>query len=451
MTDFATLDDFEQFTQLNPDIGSLDAFMIDVNGNALGKRVPLSDAAKVFKSGVAFSACAPLLDCRGRGHDAGGRGASDGDPDGVALPLAGTLVRVPWAKAPTAQVMCVMRDYGTQVPLWFDQRVVLQEIIARCRSHGLHAVIACELEFYLVDPARTRQGHLRLATNPRTGSAPGRPANLSLESIEDQSTFLSQIETAAQAQGIPLGSAVSEYGIGQFEVNLRHVADPLLAADHAALLRRLVRGVARANNEDATFIAKPFRDQPGNGMHIHISLVDESGRNRFGADGGTKLLRQAVAGMQALMFDSLALFAPNFNSFRRFLGPYVPNTTAWGHNNRSVAFRIPAAGGSDMRIEHRVAGADASPHLVVAAVLAGALHGITHELEPTAPIDGKALTGRDPAFPRGLWAALDRLAASSTLADYFSRRYLEAYAHLKRGEFETLFEDITARELDFYA
>ena len=210
MTGFATVDDLGGFAQSNPDIVSLDAFVIDVNGNAIGKRVPMSDAPKVFKSGVAFSACAPLLDCRGRGHDAGGRGASDGDPDGIALPLAGTLARVPWAKTPTAQVMCVMREYGTQEALWFDQRVVLQEIIARCRAHGLNAVIACELEFYLVDSARAQQGQLRIAANPRTGSAPSRPANLSLESIEDQSTFLSQIETAAQAQGIPLGSAVSE-------------------------------------------------------------------------------------------------------------------------------------------------------------------------------------------------------------------------------------------------
>jgi len=450
MTDFATVDELERFAQSNPDIDSLDAFMIDVNGHALGKRLPMAEARKVFANGVAFSACAPLLDCRGRGHDAGGRGASDGDPDGVAWPIAQTLARVPWANTPTAQVMCVMREFGTRERLWFDQRVVLEDIIAQCRAHGLHAIIACELEFYLVDRARTTPGQLRIAANPRTGSAPNRPANLSLESIEDQSGFLAQIETAAQAQGIPLGGAVSEYGIGQFEVNLRHVADPLLAADHAALLRRLVRGVARANGVDATFIAKPFRDQPGNGLHVHVSLVDAAGRNRFGADGGTQLLHQAVAGMQALMFDSLSLFAPNFNSFRRFLGPYVPNTAAWGHNNRSVAFRIPAAGGADMRIEHRVAGADASPHLVVAGVLAAVLHGITHGLEPSTPIDGRALVGRDPSFPRGLWAALDRLVGSHTLAEYFPQRYLEAYAHLKRGEFETLFEDITARELDFY-
>ncbi len=447
----ATPDDLLRFSAANPDVSYLDAFMIDVNGNALGKRLPWKDAPQVFESGLAFSACAPLLDCRGRGHDAGGLGASDGDPDGTALPLAGTLVSVPWAREPAAQVMCSMRRFGTHEPLWYDQRVVLEDMVAKCEAQGLHPVVACELEFYLVDPVRTPQGLLQLARNPRTTVAPKRPTNLSLESIEEHSPFLSQVMAAAEKQGIPVAGAVAEYGIGQFEVNLRHVADPLMAADHAALLRRLVKGVARANGVDATFIAKPFKDQPGNGLHVHVSLVDASGQNRFSGPGGTELLHQAVAGMQALMFDSLPLFAPNFNSFRRFLGPYVPNTTAWGHNNRSVAFRIPAASGKDQRIEHRVAGADASPHLVVAGVLAGILHGITNRLVPSEPVDGRPQIGRDPLFPRGLWAALDRFVASSTLAQYFPKRYLEAYAHLKRGEFETMLEDISGRELDFYA
>jgi glutamine synthetase len=87
---------------------------------------------------------------------------------------------------------------------------------------------------------------------------------------------------------------------------------------------------------------------------------------------------------------------------------------------------------------------------VVAAILAAALHGFTHQLVPSEPIDGKALTGRDPAFPRTLWAALDRLEASQELARYIPARYLEAYAHLKRGEFASMLEDISERELDFY-
>jgi glutamine synthetase len=447
----ATVEELTCFRDANPDIEYLDAFMIDVNGNALGKRLPLGHAGKVFESGVAYSACAPLLDCRGRGHDAGGLGVSDGDPDGIALPLPDTLVRVPWTREPTAQVMCAMRQFGTGVPLWFDQRVILEEVIAQCEAAGLRAVVACELEFYLVDRVRNSQGLLELAPHPQTSSAPRKPGNLSMESIEEQSTLLGQITAAARSQNLPLFGAVAEYGIGQFEVNLGHVADPLLAADHAALLRRLVRGVARANGIDATFIAKPFKDQPGNGLHVHVSLVDESGQNRFDGAGGTALLQHAVAGMQALMFDSLAIFAPNLNSFRRFFGPYVPNTPAWGHNNRSVAFRIPAASGPDTRIEHRVAGADASPHLVVAAVLAGALHGITNKLTPSAPVDGRAQAGRDPEFPRGLWAALERLRASSVLDRYIPKRYLEAYTDLKLGELDALLEEISPRELDFYA
>jgi glutamine synthetase len=345
-----------------------------------------------------------------------------------------------------------MREFGSRAPLWFDQRVVLENLIAECRSHGIRAVVACELEFYLVASGRTAEGALQLALNPRTQSVPTRATNLSLESIEECADLLAQIEAAAAAQGVPLAGAVAEYGVGQYEVNLHHVPDPLLAADHAVLLRRLVRGVARANGMDATFMAKPFKDQPGSGLHVHVSLIDESNRNRFAGSTGEPLLHQAIAGMQSLMFDSTALFAPNVNSFRRFHGPFVPNTISWGHNNRSVAFRIPAASGPDTRIEHRVAGADASPHLVVAAILAGVLHGIVHGLTLSTPeAQGRVPSGRDPTFPRTLWNALDRLESSEPLAKYFPQRYLEAYAQLKRGECEALFEDISARELDFYA
>ena len=199
-------------------------------------------------------------------------------------------------------------------------------------------------------------------------------------------------------------------------------------------------------------MAKPFKDQPGSGLHVHISLIDEDNHNRFAGPAGEALLGEAIAGMQSLMFDSVALFAPNFNSFRRFLGPFVPNTISWGHNNRSVAFRVPASSGPDTRIEHRVAGADASPHLVVAGVLAAVLHGISNRLIPVTPAaQGRVPAVRDPSFPRTLWHALDRLEASELLSKYFPHRYLEAYAQLKRGECETLFEDISARELDYYA
>ena len=450
-SEIAPPSEWQSFIALNPDIRGVDAFIVDANGNCLGKRLAADDAGKLFEEGVQFSACAPIADCRGLGHDPLGVGASDGDPDGSALPISGTLTRVPWASTPVAQVMCTMREIGTLEPLWFDPREVLRRIVEQCRAAGIYPVIACELEFYLVDRERGADGRLRVAAIPGYGVAPRRAANLSVAAVEESATFLNRVADAASAQGLPVSGAMAEYGIGQYEINLRHGDDVLKAADQGALLRRVVRGVALSMGVDATFMAKPFASQPGSGLHVHVSIVDEHGRNRFGGDGGEALLEHAIAGMQDLMFDSMGLFAPTFNSHRRYLGPFVPTTRHWAHNNRSVAFRVPAALGAGRRVEHRTAGADASPHLVVAAVLAGVLHGLQHRLKATAPVTGRVNTARDPEFPDGVINALERTRYSKKLAAYIDPRFLAAFAEMKRGEYGALIDEVFAREHDFYA
>ena len=152
-----------------------------------------------------------------------------------------------------------------------------------------------------------------------------------------------------------------------------------------------------------------------------------------------------------MMYDSLAFFAPNFNSQRRYLGLFVPTKRDWDHNNRSVAFRVPAAHGQARRLELRVAGADASPHLTVAAILAAILHGVRNELEPSEPLGGKASTGNDDDFPSDLIVALARLEQSALLKQYLPPEFLKLYAQLKRGEYGELIEGIFNREYDFYA
>jgi len=446
----APVTDWREFQKANPGLEAIDAFTIDVNGNTAGKRLPARDGEKLYEDGVQYSACSLIADSRGLGQGPLGIGKADGDPDGTALPLPGKLCRVPWTSAPTAQVMCHLTDVATGRPIWYDPRVILGDVVKACRAAGLNPVAACELEFYLIDPKRGPDGQIFVGALP--GRSPSRrAANLSLEAVDDASAFLSRVDEAARVQGLPVCGAVAEYGIGQYEVNLRHVADPLLAADHAVLLKRLVKGVARSVGLEATFMAKPFASQPGSGLHVHVSLIDGEGRNRFGAPGGEVLLRHAIAGAQALMYDSLALFAPNFNSQRRYLGLFVPTTRDWDHNNRSVAFRVPAATGQARRLEHRVAGADASPHLTVAAILAGILHGVTRELEPTEPLGGKASRGSDPNFPSDLIVALDRLENSTLLGEYVPPKYLELYSELKRGEYGELIEEVFTREYDFYA
>jgi glutamine synthetase len=441
--------EIESFLCANPTVEWVDAFMFDVNGLARGKRMPVADLRQIYAAGVQFSACAPLLDVRGLGHGAAGLGTDDGDPDGTGWPIPQTLKRAPWALRPTAQVQLELRDVARGEPLWWDPRAILADVVSRCRADGIHPIVACELEFYLIDPRRDREAPLAPAASPLTGRAPRAAANLSLAALDENAAFLAALQEAALAQDLPASSAVAEYGVGQFEINLNHVPDPVKAADHAALLRRLVKGVAQSRNIEATFMPKPFLQQPGNGFHIHVSITEPGGSNRFGAAGGDALLRHAVAGMQTLTLDSLAIFAPHFNAQRRFQSVFVPRTLDWGYNNRSVAFRIPVADAAAQRIEHRVAGADASPHLVMAAVLAAIHHGITNRLTATQPVSAR-VSGALPEFSAGLLHSLERLEKSALLSRYIPERYLRAYAELKRGEYAALMEQVLPGELDFY-
>ena len=231
---------------------------------------------------------------------------------------------------------------------------------------------------------------------------------------------------------MPAGAIVSEYGAGQFEVNLHHVKDALAACDHAILLRRLVRGIARQQGLAATFMAKPFRDLDGSGMHVHFSLLDGSGRNVFGPappaatpDAYPDTLRHAVGGMLSMLPESLAIFAPNANSYRRFRpGFFVPIAPNWGPNHRQVALRIPTSDDANVRLEHRVAGADCNPYLAMAAILAAAHAGITRRIEPPPMIR----EGEPVGLPIGSFAPLGigarRLRRQRPLAGLPGRRVL---------------------------
>ena len=246
---------------------------------------------------------------------------------------------------------------------------------------------------------------------------------------------------------------ISEYGAGQFEVNLQHQDDVLRACDHAALLRRAVVGVSRSLGYNASFMSKPFADQSGNGMHVHVSLIDEDGNNVFQADTeeGDRLLAQAVAGLQATMAEAMAIFAPNLNVYRRFKpDEFVPVTTDWGDNNRSVAFRIPPSDAANRRIEHRVSGAEANPYLVVAAILAGLHHGLAQKLDPGDKHNGNAGAEVDQNLPLSLWQALESIRNATVLPNYLGAEYLQIYADVKRAEFDAFMDGILLREYEWY-
>jgi len=294
-------------------------------------------------------------------------------------------------------------------------------------------VVATELEFRLFE------------VEPGPGGVPRAPAHLArsggsqlfgLDELDAMDQVFADIDEACRAQALPADTVIAEQSEGQYEVNLLHVDDPLLAADHAVLLKRTIKAVARRHGLLASFMAKPFGDEAGNGLHVHVSLLDREGRNLFaGADGPAPALHHAVGGLADTMTDAMLLFAPHANSYRRFqAASHVPMGPTWGFDNRTTAMRVPLSSPAATRVEHRVSGADANPYLVLAAVLGGIDHGLTGEIVPPPETRGSAFEQEAPALPLTWEHALETFAASTFAGDYLGAEYRRLFAACKAQE-----------------
>lgn len=444
--------EYEQFLDEHPAVRFIDAVTIDLCGIFRGKRYPRDDLAKLYRSGLALPYTVYLMDVTGDSCDPGGRGFTDGDPDGICLPVPGTLVPVPWIDESRAQVLTTMTEPdGT--PSLIDPRNVAAHVLKRFEPLGLKPVLAFELEFYLLDQERDSAGRPQAPVSPLTGKRESATQVYGITELDGFSAFFADVERTARVQNIPVGVASSEFAPGQYEVNLHHVSDPLVAADHCALLRNLVKRVATKHGMQATFMAKPFLELSGSGMHIHLSLLDRAGNNVFdgGAADASATLHYAIGGMMEMMADSSGIFSSHANAYRR-LSPnmYVPVARSWAVNNRSVAFRIPVSDGSNRRVENRVAAADANPYLVLASVLAGVHHGIVNKVDPGAPSEGNACDVCDPELPRTWAQGLDATQSSKLLREYLTAECIDLYCETKRGEMQAFDAFISMREYDWY-
>lgn len=446
-------DDVQDFLAKHPETDCIDAFLFDLNGTALGKRYPIGEIGKLCDGSFAFPEAVYTLDVTGDACDPLGVGFSDGDPDGSGVMVPGSLVQIPWAQEPTAQCLIDLHTIEGK-PVWYDPRHVLQTVVDRLKADGLHPVTAVELEFFLIDSDRDASGAPQPPKSPTTGRQSLVRKVYGMEKLEDFSPVLRAINAACVEQKIPTTVVSSEFAPGQFEMNLQHVDDPVAAGDHACLLRRCVRAVARQHGMDATFAPKPYLEMTGSGMHIHVSVLNDDGDNIFdnALDTDEQTMRQAIAGLQTTMAESMPFCASNLNAYRRFVANNcVPVATDWGYDNRSVAFRIPAARGPSKRIEHRVAGADANPYLVLACVLAGLHHGLSANLKPVSePHAGNAGEKMAPGLPFTVWDALGKLTDAPILGSYFGADYLAMYREIKQAEFHALLDTPPHREYDWY-
>lgn len=412
--------------------GTIRVAAADLNGQARGKRVPASYLDKLDGGAMRMPMSALNVDISGADIEASPLLWESGDADGTLLPTGRGPVPMPWLDRPSELVPMWMFSGGT--PFAGDPRHALAHVLARYAELGWSVVASTELEFYLLDKdfsngLRPASAPGRLA--PRTGEA-----ILSLDELDAFDAFFSELYDGADAMGIPAQASISESGVGQFEINLNH-GEAMRAADDAWLFKLLVRGLARRHGMAATFLAKPFADTAGNGLHMHFSVLDTEGRNVFdnGGPHGTDTLLHAIAGCLATMPASTLIFAPHGPSFDRIVeGAHAPVNAAWGYENRTAALRVPGGDPKARRIEHRVAAGCVNPYLLFATVLGAALDGIETRLEAPEPVTGNCY---DIGAPRlaGTWSeAIDAFEASPDIARILPADLIRNYVMTKRQE-----------------
>ncbi|WP_296418987.1 glutamine synthetase family protein [Pseudooctadecabacter sp.] len=432
----------------NPHIKTIRVAASDLNGVARGKRIPSRFAQKIEDDGTRFPLSVLNLDIWGEDIDNSPLVFEAGDPDGVAMPTDRGFMPMPWLDSPSALLpMWMFREDGR--PFDGDPRHALSAVLKRYAARGLTPIVGTELEFYLVDDSGK---DLQVVPSPRSGKRRPGAEILSLRALDAFDQFFTKLYDGAEAMDIPAETAISEAGLGQFEINLSH-GPAMKAADDAWLFKLLVRGLARQHGFAASFMAKPYAEYSGNGMHVHFSVLDEHGTNIFdnGGPEGTPALHHAIAGCMTALPASALILAPHGNSYDRLVpNAHAPTSICWAYENRTAAIRVPGGHHKGRRIEHRVAGGDVNPYLMLAAVLGAALTGIEDGTTPPAPITGNAYDQGLPQLPGDWTAAIDRFEADPTIARIFPAELIRNLTATKRqeaSEYATLSDE---EKIDLY-
>lgn len=358
------------------------------------------------------------------------------DVDMEARPVADSIRLVPWAPSPTAQIIhdCYNLD-GT--PVEISPRYILNRVLDLYDKKDWRAVVAPEIEFYLTK-ANTDPNQPLEAPVGRSGRQEKSPRSFSIDAINEFEDLIETIFHYSEQQGLALETLTHEDGVAQLEVNFLH-GDPMSLADQVFTFKRTVREAAYKYDIYATFMAKPYQDQPGSSMHLHQSIVNrKSGKNIFVDKTGkpNKLFKSYIAGLQIYTPAAMSLYAPNVNSYRRITPYYsAPINTHWGIDNRTVGLRVPISGAEATRVENRIAGADTNPYLAIAASLGSGYLGMEEKLTPSEPLDESAYE-LEMSLPRDLHTALSQMESSTALRKILGKEFIQLYMAVKELEYE---------------
>ncbi|WP_137817490.1 glutamine synthetase family protein [Pseudomonas sp. 2FG] len=453
---FADIQEARDFLEQHPEVRLIELFLIDANGVPRGKLLHREELLAIYENGRPLPSSILALTINGEDVEDTGLVWEVADADCWTYPLPGSLCLQPWRAQPTGQLQVSMHPTQGLPASPADPRHALVRVIDRLKADGLHPVMAVELEFYLLDQQRDANGRPQPARQ-MNGVRPQAPQVYGVAELEQVQPFLDDLYAACETQGLPVRTAISEYAPGQLELTLEHRFDALQAIDEGVRYKRLVKGVANKHGLQACFMAKPFGDQAGSGMHLHVSLADEQGNNLYASElsdlegGPGTLLRHSIGGMMSCLLDSLALFCPNANSFRRFqANSYAPLAKSWGVNNRTVSFRVPGGPAKSRHIEHRICGADANPYLAAAAILAGIHEGIKQQLDPGAPISGNGYAQATEFLPTDWLTALCALEQSEWAKAQFGEEFLKVFLAIKHREYREFMGEVGEQDWRWY-
>ncbi len=432
----AFLQEVEEYLKRYPNTQHIDVCLHDLNGHIRGKRIDINSLRQLDK-GCYFPLSVYAMNLDGKVNEETGLGKYIGEPDRLCRPILGSLKPAAIQPELNAQVYVSMQD-DTLIDCPYEPRNVLKKIVNQLHAEQYYPVMSAELEFYLFDI--TASSRDALLSNQ----------SFDMDMPERDLQVLQEIERIAKLQSIPITGLVAESAMSQYEINILHRPDILTLCDQIMSLKRIVKQVAKQFHMQACFLAKPDLHQAGSGMHFHLSICDSNLQNRFrtsSPDQPCNALQQAISGLVDLMPASMAILAPNINSYRRFQpGQHVPMEANWNINNRNVAIRIPCADAENQRLEYRVAGADCNPYLTVAVILTGILHGIEHSLEMPKPSHQIKQLHEHIFLPQQQLDALDRFKNNTTLQHYLGREFCELWHTLKYAEHQHVYQQITIAE-----
>ena len=442
-----------KFLNENPELEKIEFIYVDFNGIPRGKYASPKTLIKAFDGGLRMPISSYVLDVWGDNPKGTGLVMS-GDGDAICRPIASSLANTPWNSRNTAQCLVSMED-GDGEPIYADPRHILSSVLDRFNKLNLKPVIAPEMEFYLVDKQLQKNGHPQMPLIPGTHRRYEDVQLLNLNEMDDFEGFFDMVEKSAHSLGIPSETAIKECAPGQFEINLLHHDDALLMADQTFLMKRLIKNCARKFNMNATFMAKPFSEEAGNGMHAHLSVVDKDGNNVFKVDKNKQpqgIFAEAISGLLKTTPDFLSFYASHSNSYRRLVhnADHAPTTLSWGNENRTALIRLPEASAEATRLEFRLPSADSNPYLVFASILSSVLSGITEKYPLDKETLGNAHAQHEPALAITWREAVHKTSESLIVKEFFGERFQKSYQCVKESEIKRFESTITDFEYNSY-